>query len=59
MKEIQKIVQEIKDSGLDVTEEGDLQDFLGVNIERREDGSINLTQPNLIKQILKRFKTIG
>ena len=33
--------------------EGDLQDFLGVNIDRKSDGSIHLTQPHLIDHILK------
>eukprot|EP00546_Thalassionema_frauenfeldii_P000512 CAMPEP_0178932584 /NCGR_PEP_ID=MMETSP0786-20121207/22717_1 /TAXON_ID=186022 /ORGANISM="Thalassionema frauenfeldii, Strain CCMP 1798" /LENGTH=505 /DNA_ID=CAMNT_0020609929 /DNA_START=184 /DNA_END=1701 /DNA_ORIENTATION=- len=29
------------------------QDFLGVNIDRKDDGSIHLTQPHLIDQIIK------
>jgi hypothetical protein len=33
--------------------EGDIQDFLGVNIDRKDDGSIHLTQPHLIDQILE------
>ena len=36
---------------LKITVEGDLQDFLGVNIQRKN-GTIHLTQPNLINQIL-------
>lgn len=32
---------------------GDLQDFLGINIEKKEDGTIHLTQPHLIDQIIK------
>ena len=38
---------------LDITVEGDLEDFLGVKISRKEDGTIHLTQPHLIKQILQ------
>ena len=38
---------------MDLTIEGDLQDFLGVNIEKRKDRTIHLTQPHLIEQILK------
>lgn len=34
-------------------EEGDIQDFLGVNINQRKDGSIELTQPHLIQQIFE------
>ena len=41
---------------MDITEEGSLEDFLGVNIERKDDGSIHLTQPHLIDQILKDLK---
>ena len=50
--EIDKIIDDMKKAKLDVTIEGDLQDFLGVNIERKEDGTIHLTQPHLIDQIL-------
>jgi hypothetical protein len=33
-----------------------LQDFLGVNIEKKTDGTIHLTQPHLIDQILEDLK---
>jgi hypothetical protein len=36
-----------------VSDKGDLTDYLGVNIERRDDGSIKLTQPHLIDQIIE------
>lgn len=38
---------------LNKTIEGTLEDFLGVNIERKDDGTIHLTQPHLINGILK------
>jgi hypothetical protein len=38
---------------LQITVEGDLVDFLGVRIERKKDGTIHMTQPHLIKQILQ------
>ena len=38
---------------LDITIEGTLSDFLGVNIDRRKDGTIKLSQPKLIEQILQ------
>jgi hypothetical protein len=38
---------------LNVTVEGCLEDFLSINIDRRKDGRMNLTQPHLIDQILK------
>ena len=52
-KEIDQIIKDMKKAKLDITVEGDIQDFLGVNIDRRQDGTINLTQPHLITQILK------
>jgi hypothetical protein len=36
-----------------VSDEGDLTDYLGVNIEKREDGTIKLLQPHLIDQIIE------
>ena len=35
-----------------MTDEGDLSDYLGVKIEQLPNGTIKLTQPHLIKQIL-------
>ncbi len=32
-KEIEQTVQQMKEAGLDITIEGDLSDFLGVNID--------------------------
>jgi hypothetical protein len=51
--EIDRVIEDIKQAGLNITIEGDLQDFLGINIDRKPDGSIHLTQPHLIDQILK------
>ena len=55
-KEIDKIIKNTKKEKLNITIKGDLQDFLGVKIERKSDGSIHLTQPHLIYQILKYVK---
>jgi hypothetical protein len=32
---------------------GDVKDYLGINFERLAAGSINMSQPQLIEQILK------
>ena len=58
-REVEAAVEDIKRAGLDITIEGTLEDFLGVNIERRRDGSIHLTQPHLIDSILKDLKLDG
>ena len=52
-KDIDQIIKDLRKAKLDLTIEGDLQDFLGVNIEKKTDGTIHLTQPHLIDQILK------
>jgi hypothetical protein len=51
--EIDQIIKEMQEAKLDVTIKGNLQDFLGANVERKTDGTIHLTQPHLIDQILK------
>ena len=53
-KEIDKTIQVMK-SQLDMTVEGDLKDFLGVNIQREGDKFV-LTQPHLIDSILKSLR---
>jgi hypothetical protein len=51
--EIDQIIEEFQTKAkLAITVEGDLADFLGVNIERRSNGTIHMTQPHLIDQIL-------
>ena len=52
-QDLDKIIEAMKEAGLELTVEGDMADFLGVKIERRPNGDINLTQPHLIDQILK------
>jgi hypothetical protein len=51
-EELNVIIARIKGIGLDITEEGDLGDFLGINIERMNDHAYHLSQPQLIGQII-------
>ena len=52
--EIDRIIEELQSKAkLAITMEGDLADFLGVSIDRRPDGTIHLSQPHLIDQILE------
>jgi len=53
-QEIEKVIKKMK-KHLDLTVEGDLKDFLGVNIERK-DGGFLMTQPQLIAQILEALR---
>jgi len=50
--ELKQVIADIKSAGLDVTEEGDTEDFLGVNIDRVDDDTYHLSQPHLIEQSL-------
>eukprot|EP00978_Attheya_sp_CCMP212_P009975 scaffold23904_cov62-Attheya_sp.AAC.2 len=38
---------------LDITVEGNIQDFLGININHWKDGTVHLMQPHLIANILR------
>jgi hypothetical protein len=58
-KEIDQIIHDMKKVHLDITVEGDLCNFLGVQIDRRDDGTIHLTQPHLIDQILAEVRLEG
>ena len=51
-QELEDIIKEIEGTGLDITNEGTIADFLGVHIERK-DNSFHLTQPKLIESILQ------
>jgi Reverse transcriptase (RNA-dependent DNA polymerase) len=51
--ELDSIIEEMKVTGLNLTVEVEISDFLGVKIEHKEDGTIHLTQPHLIDSILK------
>ena len=50
---IQAKIRQMQETGLQLTIEGDLEDFLRVNIDRTSRGSIHLTQPYLIDSILQ------
>jgi hypothetical protein len=43
--ELNDVVEDIKAAGLDVTDEGDIEDFLGVNIEKIDDDTYHLSSP--------------
>jgi histone deacetylase 1/2 len=49
---IDKVFTKLKALKYNVTDEGQIDDYLGVKIERRTDGSITLSQPYLIDQVL-------
>ena len=52
-KKVDNCIADIQASGLNITMEGDVKDFLGVDIESHPDGTVTFSQPHLIKKILK------
>eukprot|EP00978_Attheya_sp_CCMP212_P016930 scaffold44736_cov62-Attheya_sp.AAC.2 len=50
--EINQIIKDLKKARLDIMVEGDIQDFLGINIDCKKDGTVHLTQPHFIDNIL-------
>jgi hypothetical protein len=58
--DIDKIIDKLqRQAKLSITVEGDLADFLGVSIDKRSDGTIHLSQPHLIDQILDDLRLNG
>ena len=51
--EVDDIIRKMREIKLNITDKGNVEDFLGVNIERSSDGSVTLSQPHLIDQILQ------
>jgi len=54
--ELDAIINDMQNAGLKLTADGKMDDFLGVNIDRKDDGTIHLTQPRLIDQILREMR---
>jgi hypothetical protein len=52
-KEIDKIIKQLKEHNFDVQDEGQIEDFLGVRIQHKKDGTIEMSQPHLVQQILQ------
>jgi hypothetical protein len=48
---VDEAISELKQH-FNLTDEGELSDYLGVNISRADDGSLHLSQPRLIESIL-------
>lgn len=52
-EELDQVVNQMKNVGLDLTVENAVDEFLGVKISKRPNGEFELTQPQLIKNILQ------
>jgi hypothetical protein len=51
--ELDHIVEDMQKVGLKLSVDGDVSDFLGVKIHHESDGTIHLTQPQIIDSILR------
>jgi hypothetical protein len=49
---IDKLVQDLRDLGFELTKEGSFTEFLGIQMKNRPDGTIELTQTGLIDKCL-------
>ena len=58
-EELKQVIADIQAAGIDVTEEGDIEDFLGANINHVDDDTHHLSQPHLIDQILRDLNLDG
>ena len=54
--EIDKAINDLKKLKCDLEEIGDIEDYIGVNFEKKEDGGVKLTQPHLTQQIIDEVK---
>jgi hypothetical protein len=52
-KDIDKLVEDLRALGFELTREGDFSEFLGIKMEKQKDGSIQLTQKGLIDKIIR------
>ena len=54
-REVDKAIDEMKQH-FDMEDQGDITDYLGVNVERQPNGDLKLTQPHLIQQVIDEVK---
>jgi hypothetical protein len=57
-EEIDKAICEMKQH-FNLEDQGDIKDYLGVNVEQMANGDIKLTQPHLIKQIVDKLNCLS
>ena len=60
-KDIDKAISDLSDinkakAKFVIEDQGDIKDYLGINFEYRKDGTIKLSQPHLIEQIIQEVK---
>lgn len=52
-KDIDKLIEQLRELGFELKKEGDFTEFLGIKLEKMKDGAVELTQTGLIDKILQ------
>mgnify|MGYP003341565099 CR=1 FL=1 len=50
-EEIDQAIKDLRDANFDIEDKGDIEDYLGMTIEKLSDGKIRITQPQIIQSI--------
>ena len=56
---INKSIEDIERAGLDIEDKGNIEDYLGLNVEEQDNGNINLTQPKIIDSIINDVQIVN
>ena len=48
-----KAIEELSETGLELEDQGDIKDYLGINFQYSDDGKIIMSQPQLIDSIIR------
>ena len=56
MNKVQQVVKDLKEAGYDIEDKSTINDYLGVNFTYLDEKTIELTQPQLIQQIIEDSK---
>jgi len=57
--DIDKAFEDLQQAGFDIKCEGSLSEYLGIQIQRKSNGNIHLTQPTVIRQIINSVMNIA
>ena len=52
-KKIDQIISNLKKLDFELTDEGDVEAFLGIQVDQLDDGTIKMSQPDLINRVIK------
>ena len=53
---VDKAIEDLRKANLDIEDQGDITDYLGINFTYQKDGTIIMSQPQLVDQIIHDVK---